>query len=235
MNRNHKTVLVVAAHPDDEVLGCGGTIAGHARTGDKVCVLFLSEGVSSRSIPGEEHNWSRAIEAREAMAIAASTVLQFTIAGFLRHPNLRMRDQPVLDLVKQIDAVIREVRPDVIYTHHPGDMNSDHGIAFEATLTACRPRNDLSVKQLYAFETPSSTEWASPLNAPPFLPNYFVDIKSTMDAKLAAARCYDFEMRDFPHPRSAANIRALAQIRAAQVGLELAEAFALVRAIRDGV
>lgn len=233
MNGPRKTVLVVAAHPDDEVLGCGGTIAGHARAGDRVCVLFLSEGVSSRSTPGKEHEWGPEIDAREAMATAASNVLQFTIAGFLRHPNLRMRDYPMLDVVKQIDAVMREVRPDVIYTHHPGDMNSDHGVAFEGTLTACRPRHDLTVKQLYTFEIPSSTEWASPLIAPPFLPNYFVDIKPTMDAKLAAVRSYDYEMRDFPHPRSAANIEALAQVRAAQVGLELAEGFMLVRAIRD--
>ncbi len=231
MKPNRNTVLIVAAHPDDEVLGCGGTIAAHAKAGDKVYGLFLSEGVSSRSILGKKHNWGKEIKAREDMAVKASKILQLSIVSFLRHPNLRMRDQPLLDLVKQIDTVIREISPTLIYTHHPGDMNTDHGIAFEATLTACRPRIDLSVKYIYTFETPSSTEWSSPLSSPPFLPNYFVNIKPTLDIKLAAVRSYDFEMREFPHPRSKENILALAQLRATQVGLEFAEAFALVRGV----
>ena len=148
-------VLVVAAHPDDEVLGCGATLAMHVQAGDEVFVLFLSEGVSSRSTPGIEHDWLPEIEAREAMAHEAARLLGYQLVKFLRYPNLRMRNMEMLDIVKQVDSVVRDIGPSVIYTHHPGDLNSDHGVAFEATLTACRPRPGLTVNSIYTFEVPS--------------------------------------------------------------------------------
>lgn len=229
-----KQVLVVAAHPDDEVLGCGGTLAAHVAAGDKVTALFLSEGVSSRSIPGESRDWTPDIEARETMAQEAASILGIKIAGFLRHPNLRMRDLAMLDITKQVDAVIRDLAPDTVYAHHPGDLNSDHGVAFEATLTACRPRPGLSVGSLLTFEVPSSTEWQSPHHPNPFRPQRYVDVSAHLDTKFAALACYDFEMREFPHPRSKTYIRSLAQYRGAEVSLTAAEAFMVEREIIAG-
>ncbi len=222
-------VLIVAAHPDDEVLGCGATLARHVAAGDAVSVLFLSEGVTGRSEPGVARDWSADIAEREAMAGRAAQLLGYSIAGFLRHPNLRMREQPLLDLVKQIDGAIRLLSPEVIYTHHIGDMNTDHRIAADAVLTACRPRQGLSVRSIYAFETPSSTEWNSPLHAPPFAPVRFVDVTAFLPRKLEAMRCYDFELRPMPHPRSPEAVEALARYRGVSIGVAAAEAFTVLR------
>lgn len=224
-------ILVVAAHPDDEVLGCGATIARHVAENDQVSVLFLSEGVSSRAALGEIRDWSAEIAEREALAWRAAALLGFSIAGFLRHPNLRMREQSVLMLVKQVDEVIRAVSPTVIYTHHIGDLNSDHGLAAEAVMTACRPREGLSVRSVYAFEVPSSTEWNSPAHAAPFAPTRFVDVTAFLLKKIEAMRCYDFEMRSLPHPRSPEGVEALARFRGVSVGVSAAEAFVVLRQV----
>lgn len=227
-------VLVVCAHPDDEVLGCGGAIARHVAAGDAVSVLFLSEGVSSRSVLGQKRDWTREIEEREAFARCAADFLGFSIVGFLRHPNLRMRDQPMLDLVKQVDTAIRAEAPQIIYTHHVGDMNSDHGMAAEAVITACRPHAGLSVRAVYAFEVPSSTEWNAPALAPPFAPMRYVDITAFLPRKIEALVCYDHEMRAMPHPRSPEAIEALARYRGVSVGVAAAEAFVVLReVVRD--
>ena len=222
-------ILIISAHPDDEVLGCGGTIAFHVARGDEVKVLYLSEGVSSRHKIGEERCWTREIEEREAYATRAASILGFKILGFMRYPNLRMRDMSVLDIVKSIDKEIRSYGPHWIYTNHPGDMNSDHGVAFEATLTACRPRVDLTVKALFVFEVPSSTEWSSNLIGPAFIPNKFIDITSFAEKKYNGLAAYSHEMREFPHPRSYENINSLARYRGAYCGVESAEAFMVVR------
>jgi len=227
-------VLVVSAHPDDEVLGCGATLARHVAAGDEVSVLFLSEGVSSRSTPGQQRDWTKEIEEREGFARRASESLGFSIAGFLRHPNLRMRGLPMLDLVKQVDAVIRERAPQVVYTHHAGDMNTDHGVAVEATLTACRPVAGLSVRAIYAFELLSSTEWNSPAVAAPFAPTRYVDVTAFLDRKIEAMKCYDHEMREMPHPRSPEAVQALARYRGVSIGVAAAEAFVVLRElVRD--
>jgi LmbE family N-acetylglucosaminyl deacetylase len=224
-------ILIVAGHPDDEALGCGGTLAAHVERGDVVDILFLSEGVTSRSEPGKQKDWSDEINHREDLALKASKIFGCNLPKFLRHPNLRMRDLPMLDIVKQVDEVIRERQPEVVYTHHVGDMNSDHAVTAEAVLTACRPRPDLSVSTILAFEVPSSTEWSSPAVAPPFNPTYFVDISRHMEKKLIALKCYDFEMRSFPHPRSERGIKALAEYRGSMVGKEFVEAYVVVRSI----
>ena len=224
-------ILVVAAHPDDEVLGCGATLARQAEQGDRVSVLFLSEGVSSRAALGESRDWSAEIAEREASARRAAGVLGFSVEGFLRHPNLRMREGSMLALVKQVDEVIRSTAPAVVYTHHIGDLNSDHGLAAEAVVTACRPRPGLSVRSVYAFEVPSSTEWNSPAHAAPFAPTRFVDVTAYLPKKIEAMRCYDYEMRSLPHPRSAEAVEALARVRGVSVGVPAAEAFVVLREV----
>lgn len=224
-------VLVVAAHPDDEVLGCGGTICRHVAQGDSVAVLFISEGVSSRWDEESARDWTAEIEQREAFALSACRKMGADVAGFLRYRNLRMSESSMLVLVKKILQVIHEVRPDTVYTHAGGDLNSDHRITHEAVVTACRPVPDMPVRNIYVFEVPSSTEWASAGIGELFWPTRFVDICDFFEQKLDAIGCYDFEMRPFPHPRSRENIEALARVRGMAVGLEAAEAFMVVREV----
>lgn len=231
---NNKKVLIIAAHPDDEVLGCGGTIRRLIENNCKVYVLFLSEGVSARSKPGEIKDWTNDILAREAMAVKASEFLGYSIIGFMKGPNLRMNTISILDLVKYVQNFITDIKPEIVFTHHPGDLNTDHQICFNAVFTACRPINQEFLEAIYTFEVPSSTEWSSHVNLPIFLPNYFVDIDGAIESKLNALKFYDFEMRSFPHPRSFENIRALAQIRGAEIGFNYAEAFMLIRAKLSG-
>ena len=223
------TVLIVAAHPDDEVLGCGGTILAHRKAGHTVKLLFLSEGVSSRGISYEYSDWAQEIHAREKMATESAKILDAEIAGFERMENLRMHDRPLLDIVKTVMKYVKEIAPDIVYTHHPGDLNTDHGVTFEAVFSACRPRDDLSVKCIRTFEVPSSTNWASNLQQPIFRPDTFVDISAFLDQKAKALSAYQDEIRKYPHPRSETYLNALAITRGSQVGLRFAEGFVTVR------
>ena len=177
-------VLIVAAHPDDEVLGCGGTILAHKKAGHDVKTLFLSEGVSSRGSLDECANWGDEIVEREEMAAAAARILGTKIVGFLRMKNLRMRDEPLLDLVKLLIEYVDDICPDIVYTHHPGDLNTDHRVTYEAVYSACRPQDNFSVMCLRVFEVPSSTDWASNMHLPTFQPDTFVDIKEFLDRKI---------------------------------------------------
>ena len=221
----NKKILVVAAHPDDEVLGCGGTMARHASNGDKVHVLFMSAGVGSReNIKNDEVN-ERRICAKQASKILGSQSPQF-----LNFPDNRMDSISLLDVVKSIELVIQEIGPDVVYTHHIGDLNIDHQITHKAVLTACRPQPESSVKEIYSFEVLSSTEWST---NNPFIPNYFVDISDTLELKISAVKAYNSELRTFPHARSIESVKALAKYRGASVGIRAAEAFKVERLISE--
>lgn len=221
-------VLVVAAHPDDEVLGCGGTIARHAAEGDAVEVAFLADGVTSRS-PGGTNDPGR--QRREDAARRAAEILGTGSPRFLGFPDNRLDDVPLLEIVRAVEAVVAEVKPDIVYTHHGGDLNVDHRIAHQAVMTACRPLPGRSERSILAFEVVSSTEWASPWLGAAFRPNRYVAIGAYLERKLEALACYGEELRPFPHPRSAENLRALAQVRGAEAGLENAEAFVIIRDI----
>jgi LmbE family N-acetylglucosaminyl deacetylase len=228
-----KTILVVAAHPDDEVLGCGGTIAKHSEQGDIVYVLFMSEGVSSRFVIGEVKDWTQEISARETAAINAAKVLGVKDVEFLRYPNLRMRDLSMLDIVKQVESAILKYRPSVIYTHHGGDLNSDHRVTHEAVITACRPIENFPVREIISFEIPSSTEWSTSSIGEVFTPNMFVDIHNFFQKKIEAISCYDMEMRPFPHPRSQRALTSISDRYGSVVGKHGAEAFCILRRIID--
>jgi LmbE family N-acetylglucosaminyl deacetylase len=224
MSRKADTaVFVVAAHPDDEVLGCGGAIARHADRGDRVDVLFVADGVTSR--PGGKAS----LEGRRAAARRAAQVLKVRAPRFLDFPDNRLDSVPLLDIVQALERVIAEVAPTVVYTHHGGDLNIDHRIVHQATLTALRPMPNSKIEGLFAFETPSSTEWATPAIGAGFRPDRFIDISSVLERKLAALEAYGEELRPFPHPRSAEAVRALATWRGASAGLKAAEAFLTLR------
>lgn len=191
--------------------------------------FFFSEGVSARSKLGETRKWDAEILARESMAMAAAKYLGFSIIGFMRHPNLRMDTLSMLDITKSVQKILIDNKPDIIFTHHYGDLNTDHQICFNAVITACRPSGIDFIESIFSFEVPSSTEWSSSVNLPSFRPNYFVDIDSEIESKLSTINFYNFEMRKFPHPRSKENIKALSQIRGSEIGFKFAEAFMLIR------
>lgn len=217
-----ETVLVIAAHPDDEVLGCGGTIARHSHNGDSVNVLFVADGETSRNGASPDLR-------RHEPAIRASKTLGAGPPTFLDLPDQRLDSVSLLDIIQKIEPIIASLQPTVIYTHHGGDLNSDHRIVHQAALTALRPLPHSNYRGIFAFETASSTEWATGSIGKSFRPSHFVDISEFLDIKIEALEAYDPEMRAFPHARSYAAIKSLAAVRGAHSGLEAAEAFLTLR------
>lgn len=220
-----KIVLVVAAHTDDEALGCAGTLAKHVAEGDQVHLLFMTDGVASRDLEAGE------AEERLTAAQQAAKILGVSTLTNLAFPDNRMDSVPLLDVVKEIEVKIAEIRPDVIYTHHLGDLNIDHQVTHKAVMTACRPQPGFCVKEIYAFEVLSSTEWQTP-SLLPFVPNVFIDISQYLPTKIQALQAYKEEMREAPHSRSFQHVEILAKHRGYTVGLEAAEAFLLIRKIK---
>jgi N-acetylglucosamine malate deacetylase 1 len=224
---DRRRVAVIVAHPDDEVLGCGGTIRRHADDGDDVSVIILADGETSRAPDAG----AARIATRETAAGAAAEVLGVRRLTLHRLSDNRLDTSPLLDIVQLVERDIGEIAPDIVYTHHAGDLNIDHRRVHEAVITACRPQRGHPVRTLLFFEIPSSTEWQAPGARAPFLPNWFVDIDGTLETKMAALRVYDSEMRPWPHPRSYEGVTHLARWRGATVGCGAAEAFMLGREI----
>jgi N-acetylglucosamine malate deacetylase 1 len=220
-----RKILVIAAHPDDEVLGCGGTIAKHKKNGDHVSVLIMADGVNSR----EEKFQNESILARRTCAQKANNLLEVDELVFMSFPDNQMDTLPLLEIIKSIEIEIDRLAPDTVYTHSLSDLNIDHQVVHNATITACRPLPDQSVNQLLFFEIPSSTEWKISSSNNVFNPNWFSDISETLDLKLDALSLYKSEVREFPHPRSLDAVKSLAKWRGACAGLNAAEAFELGR------
>ena len=224
-------ILVVAAHPDDEVLGGGGTLSRLSKEGNAVHILILGEGITSR-YDRRDQAASSETEALHRAAGKAADAMGTGHVHFFDLPDNRFDTVPLLDVVKVVEGFVEQVQPSTIYTHHQGDLNVDHVITHRAVMTAVRPVNDCSVRDVYAFEVASSSEWAFQQFQPVFKPNVFVDISETIDAKIRALECYDSEIRPFPHPRSPEALRIAARHWGSVVGVEYAEAFELIRSIR---
>ena len=224
-----KSILFVAAHPDDEVLGCGGTIARHADAGDQVQVLIVAEGATSRQLQRNRNQATGELSALAQAAQRAGAILGSQGVELLDLPDNRLDSLDRLDLIKQIEQRIARHQPQVVYVHHVGDVNVDHRLLHEAVVTACRPTPRQPVQRLLSFEVASSTEWQPPGSAPPFQPNWFVDISAQWPRKREALAAYASEMRPWPHARSLEALEHLARWRGAQVGVEAAEAFCLLR------
>jgi LmbE family N-acetylglucosaminyl deacetylase len=179
----NRSILVIAAHPDDEVLGCGGTLARHAAEGARIHVAFLADGVSSRDNPPPATD----LTARRAAARTALAILGITSVSFGEFPDNRMDGVDLLDIVKAVEAQIATHRPDTLFTHHAGDVNIDHRRLHDAVIAATRPQTGQPVRTLLFFEVASSTEWQPPGSGPAFSPNWFVDIGPQLEKKLQAA------------------------------------------------
>ena len=222
-------VLVIAAHPDDEVLGCGGTITRHAAAGDEVHVVILAEGVTSRDKIRKRSRRSTELLILAETAHAANKILGARSLTLHDLPDNRLDAINLLDVVKLVENHLHEVTPDIVYTHHAGDLNIDHRRVHDAVITACRPLPGQTVKTLLFFEVPSSTEWQPPGSAPSFSPDWFIDVSKTLPTKLQALRAYQAEMKPWPHPRSLEAVEHLARWRGASVGVTAAEAYVLGR------
>ena len=208
-------VLVISAHPDDEILGPGSTIAKHVQSGDTVNVLLLSKGGLSRD--GTDISL---IQKVHLSTVKASKLLGYKV-NWENFPDQGFDTVGILNISKAIEREIDRVNPDIMYTHSNSDRNLDHRIAYDASMVATR----ISIKNIYCYEVPSSTEWGDR----PFHANYFVDVTDTFDLKLQALSCYNSEMREPPHPRSNQYIEGLARVRGGQIGVEYAESFCQVR------
>jgi len=225
-----KSVLVVAAHPDDEVLGCGGTISRHVDSGDSVFILLVCEGITSRIGADSLSSRNQLSQLRDS-SLKASSQLGVLDTSFLSLPDNRLDSLNRLDVIQALEKHVTKTKPDIIYTHHSGDVNIDHQIISHSVITACRPFGEHIVRTILAFEVPSSTEWQVPANANCFAPNHFVNIDSYLENKLSALHFYHSEMRNWPHTRSYEYVKHLAHLRGAQVGFHAAEAFVVLRSI----
>lgn len=221
-----REILVVAAHPDDEVLGMGGTIARHVALGDRVHVLFLSDGVGARD--GSDDIQATA---RRENACAALAVLGAQPAGFRAFPDNQFDSVPLLQIIRAVEAVKQNLLPEMVYTHHGGDLNVDHRIACQAVLTAFRPQPGERCAEILAFEVASATDWASPRVSVPFLPETYIEITPYLAVLEQAYRCYGTELRDDPHARSIEAVLLGVRKRGREVGVDAAEAFTTLRRI----
>jgi N-acetylglucosamine malate deacetylase 1 len=218
------TVLVIATHPDDEVLGCGGVMARHAAAGDEVHVLVMSRGV-------EELFAAELIARTRAELAVAHSVIGVKTATFLDFPAPKLDMVPVHQLADALLGQLRKIRPDVLYIPHQGDLHSDHKATYWAALVAARPNGGPSPSRILCYETLSETEWGAPTSAEAFVPTVFVNITEYIPIKIRAMACYETQLQAPPHPRSLKAIEALAVYRGAAVSVAAAEAFELVREV----
>ena len=222
----NKSILVIAAHADDEALGCGGMIARHVAEGDNVSLILMADGVHSR--PGA----SRVdLDRRVAAAEKAHSILGIKIVHMLGFPDNRMDSVPLLEIVQVLEPLIKSIAPSIVYSHYHGDLNIDHRRTYEAVMTACRPQPGSSVKEIYGFEVLSSTEWGLQPSGS-FSPSLYVDISDLLAIKIRALEAYSEEMRQVPHTRSIDHAKYLAWHRGYSVGVAAAEAFVVYRIIQ---
>jgi len=222
------SVLCIVAHPDDEVLGVGGTLARHATEGEDVHVCILSDGVTSRY--DDEEAATSEIDRRRGRARRACDRLGATVS-FYGFPDNSFDAVPLLDIVQTVEEEIADHAPDTVYTHHYGDLNIDHERTCRATVTATRPLADSDVGRVLAFETLSATEWSVPEPTNAFQPTTFVDVSDQLEEKIDALEQYEDELREVPHPRTLETVRKNAEVWGAKAGVSAAEPFELLREV----
>ena len=224
-----KKILIIAAHPDDEVLGCFGTVAKMVKEGDEAYTLILGEGKTSRDEQRSIENKKAELNILNQEIEKANSVINIKKTFIENFPDNRFDSVDLLDIVKAILKVKEEIKPDIIFTHYENDLNIDHQITYQAVVTATRPMEDESVKEIYSFKVLSSTEWNYPLS---FSPDLFFDISETIKLKKEAMKQYNSELCQFPHPRSIEGIELNAKYHGMRVGKAYVEAFKTVRVIK---
>jgi LmbE family N-acetylglucosaminyl deacetylase len=224
-------ILILAAHPDDEILGCGGTVARKVAEGDEAVAVILGEGIASRYTNPDSKTQDQ-IRKLQEKSRESGRIIGIEETRYHNIPDNKFDTIPLLDIAKIIEDEIELAEPEVIFTHHGGDLNIDHALVFRAVMTAARPMKENPVREIYCFQIPSSTEWAFQSISPAWKPNTFFDISATLETKIRALQQYDSEMRPFPHPRSYKNVQNIAYGWGSVCGTNAAEAFELIRAIR---
>lgn len=224
-------LLVVAAHPDDEILGCGGTVAKLVKKNYEAHVVIVSQGITSRYSKLETKQSNKKLLNLKKSALKANKVLGVKTVSFLDFPDNRLDDICLLDIVKRLEQIIKKINPEIIFTHNSTDLNIDHKIVFDALITACRPLPMSKIKKILSFEVLSSTDWGTGSNNDFFNPNYYVDVHKTLNLKLKALKEYKSEMKKWPHARSIETVKALAKFRGSSMGIKAAESFKLIRNI----
>ncbi len=222
-------ILVIAAHPDDEVLGCGGIISRLNKEGYDTYTLILGEGITSRDDKRSKEKRCRGITNLKEYAKKANAILEIKKVFFHDFPDNKFDTVSFLDIVKVIEKIKNKIKPDIVFTHYEKDLNIDHQITYKAVITATRPLIEETVKEIYSFEIPSSTEWSYPLS---FSPDMFFDISETINIKIKALEKYKTELKKYPHPRSLEGVKLIAKLWGMKVGLNYAEAFKCVRIIK---
>ena len=233
MNFADKRILLVVAHPDDEILGVGGTMNKLIKEiGCFVKVIVLGEGITSRSDDRNIEEWKDELKRHKENIVSAQKLIGYQELNIYDFPDNRFDTVALLDIIKVIEKEKSEFKPDIIFTHHGGDVNVDHQKTFEAVITACRPLKDELVQTIITFETPSGTEWRASSDPKHFIPNLFIEIsEENLNAKVKGMESYEFEKRMYPHPRSQEALKILAQQRGIIVGKKFAEAFTIIRDI----
>jgi len=228
--RNIKNrVLIVAANPDDEILGCGGTVARFIKEGCEAYTLILGEGITSRDEKRDKAKRQKELDELKKQIFTANKILGVKNIFVYDFPDNRFDTVPLLDIVKIIEKIKNNIKPNIIFTHYEKDLNIDHIITYQAVLTVTRPLPTESVKEIYSFEILSSTEYNYPLS---FSPNVFFDISEDIDKKIEAIKKYKSELKDFPHPRSLEGVKLNAKYWGMHVGVKYAEAFKCVRVVK---
>lgn len=229
----NKNIMVVVAHPDDELLGLGGTINKLINEySTNTHLVILGEGITSRSLTRDINLWENELKVHRSNIIKAQKEIGYHSLSLYDFPDNRFDSIDLLDIIKVIEKEKNQFKPNVIFTHHGGDLNIDHQKTFEAVLTSCRPLESEEVSTIITFETPSGTEWRASTDPRHFIPNLFFQIsEKNLDSKIRAMEYYEFESRKYPHPRSPEALKISAQKNGINVGVEFAEAFCLVRQI----
>ena len=223
-------VLVVAAHPDDEVLGMGGTIAKLSDHGFETAILIVTDGSSSQY--RDDPNLVTILKQKEEETRKCAEILGISKLFYGGLPDMRLDTVPHIEINRAIERVIEEYQPHCVYTHFSGDVNKDHRLVYESTLIACRPTETQCVKRLLAYSVPSSTEWSIQINSDVFMPTWYEDIHGVYaEKKYAAMNCYQTELRAYPHPRSIEYLRNADIAEGNHVGIPAAESFMLLRCI----
>ena len=225
-----KKILICIAHSDDETIGCAGAILNHIKNKDEVYAIFMTDGISSRNLKQKK----KLISKRKSYSFLASEILGFK--WLYRYcgnfPDNALDKVPFIKIVKKIERVKKKIKPDIIYTHNPGDLNIDHRLVSEATLTAFRPMANEKWQKIIAIEIPSSTDYAYAIEKNKFNPNLFLNIFPYWKKKQQALLAYKKEIKNYPNSRSIKGIKFLASLRGAQSGLKMAEAFQVLREIK---
>jgi LmbE family N-acetylglucosaminyl deacetylase len=222
-------VMIICSHPDDEILGCGGTVARMINEGAEACTLILGNGITSRYKPEDIDKHNEEVILLHKQSLEANMSIGINLVHDFGFPDQKFDIVPLLDIIKAIEEVKNEFKPNIIFTHFAGDLNIDHQITNKAVLTATRPMIGETVKEIYAFEILSSTEWNYPLS---FQPDYFVNITGTIVQKMAAMEKYKGELGEWPHPRSLKGIELNAKYWGMRNGMGYAEAFQTLRRLQ---